>query len=44
MHYSSKAFSNNGQATIVPIQTGATIGQRNGMSDIDKAELNAIYG
>ena len=44
MHYHSTAFSSNGQKTITPKQKGVTIGQRNGMSTIDKDELNAVYG
>jgi hypothetical protein len=44
MHYSSTSFSINGQATIVPLQSGVTIGQRKGLSDIDAQELREFYG
>ena len=46
MHYSSHAFSSNGQPTIVPLQPGVglgDIGQRNGMSTIDIATIDTIY-
>ena len=43
MHYRKNAFSRNGGDTIVPKQS-VTIGQRNGMSATDKAELNQVYG
>ena len=43
MHYPKGAFSSNGLDTIVPNQSGVEMGQRDGMSDIDIAELNAIY-
>ncbi|XP_059620602.1 zinc metalloproteinase nas-13-like [Phlebotomus argentipes] len=43
MHYSSTAFSINGQPTIVPIQSGVTIGQRLGMSELDIKRLNRMY-
>ena len=43
MHYSRFAFSKNGLETITP-NNGASIGQRNGMSLTDIAELNAVYG
>ena len=45
MHYKRKAFSSNRQETITPISPNenAEIGQRNGMSPTDIAELRAIY-
>ncbi|MCA9623401.1 MAG: M12 family metallopeptidase, partial [Myxococcales bacterium] len=44
MHYSRKAFSRRGQDTIIPKVPGATIGQREGLSDLDKAALAQLYG
>ncbi|KAF7992668.1 hypothetical protein HCN44_005012 [Aphidius gifuensis] len=43
MHYSSKAFSKNGNMTIVPKKEDEIIGQRNGMSDKDMIKLGAMY-
>jgi hypothetical protein len=43
MHYSSKAFSINGQPTIIPLQPGAVIGQRNGLSKGDVASVKKLY-
>lgn len=43
MHYESQAFSRNGQPTITPLQTGATIGQRYNMSTIDIQEVQLFY-
>ncbi|XP_026475168.1 zinc metalloproteinase nas-13-like [Ctenocephalides felis] len=43
MHYSSKAFSKNGEVTIEPLQAEAKIGQRDHLSDADIAKLNAMY-
>lgn len=43
MHYSSKAFSKNGDRTIIPKKANAKIGQRNGFSPADVAKLNAMY-
>ncbi len=46
MHYSSHAFSINGQPTIVPLMPGVglgDIGQRSGMSTTDIATINSIY-
>ncbi|CAH0722481.1 unnamed protein product, partial [Brenthis ino] len=43
LHYSRKAFSVNGQDTLVPKQLGAQIGQRIGMSDKDIEKLNKMY-
>lgn len=44
MHYGSTAFSKNGQPTIVPKQSGVTIGQRNGLSAGDIAAVKFMYG
>jgi astacin len=43
MHYGANAFSKNGQPTIEPLQSGVTIGQRNGLSAGDIAAIHAIY-
>ncbi|XP_053677816.1 seminal metalloprotease 1-like [Anopheles nili] len=43
MHYSGTAFSKNGQRTIVPKDSTATIGQRVGMSERDISKLNHMY-
>lgn len=43
MHYSRKAFSKNGQDTIVPIQNISQLGQRNGFTDKDIKKLNTMY-
>ena len=44
MHYGPTAFSKNGQPTIVPKQSGVTIGQRNGLSAGDIAAVKFMYG
>ncbi|XP_052753866.1 uncharacterized protein LOC113522967 isoform X2 [Galleria mellonella] len=43
LHYSRRAFSANGQDTIVPKMSGADIGQRIGLSDKDTQKLNKMY-
>jgi len=43
MHYDPYAFSKNGLPTIVPRRRVA-IGQRDGLSQIDIAEVRAYYG
>lgn len=43
MHYSAKAFSKNGQRTIVARKGDPKIGQRNGFSAGDVAKINAMY-
>ena len=44
MHYPRTAFSVNGQDTIVVLQAGAQIGQRDGLSEGDKATVAFLYG
>lgn len=47
MHYDAWAFSNNGQPTISPIRDGVShrdLGQREGLTNLDVAALNAVYG
>ncbi len=44
MHYPRTAFSVNGQDTIVPLQAGAQLGQRTGLSEGDKAAVAFMYG
>ncbi|CAF4782431.1 unnamed protein product [Pieris macdunnoughi] len=43
LHYGQKAFSVNGQDTLVPKQLGANIGQRVGLSQKDVQKLNKMY-
>ncbi|KAL5279609.1 hypothetical protein ACFFRR_003910 [Megaselia abdita] len=43
LHYSSTAFSKNGNPTIIPLQNGQEIGQRIGMSNKDIHKLNMMY-
>ena len=44
MHYGAYAFTANGKKTIVAIKDPTTtIGQRDGLSNKDIAELNALY-
>jgi hypothetical protein len=43
MHYGMYAFSKNGLPTIVPKQSGVTIGQRSGLSAGDVAAVHHIY-
>jgi hypothetical protein len=42
MHYSSMAFSKNGEPTIIS-NTCSTLGQRSGMSEGDIAAINQLY-
>lgn len=43
MHYSAKAFSKNGNDTIVALRNVTTLGQRNGFTDKDISKLNQMY-
>ncbi|CAK1599695.1 unnamed protein product [Parnassius mnemosyne] len=43
MHYPEKAFSKNGNKTIIPLQDDVKIGQRVGMSESDIIKLNKMY-
>lgn len=43
MHYPRNAFSKNGQDTIIPTNSAAIIGQRNGLSADDIAGVRALY-
>ncbi|XP_065336691.1 zinc metalloproteinase nas-6-like [Cloeon dipterum] len=43
MHYSRKAFSKNGQDTIIPYQPGVEIGQKSHISEKDYEKLNFKY-
>ncbi|CAF5022461.1 unnamed protein product, partial [Rotaria sp. Silwood1] len=44
MHYPRDAFSVNDQDTIVPLQPGVVIGQRQTLSAIDIQEVQLAYG
>jgi Astacin (Peptidase family M12A) len=43
MHYSGKAFSKNGQDTMVATKPTQRLGQRNGFTDTDLEKLNKMY-
>ncbi|XP_044729304.1 zinc metalloproteinase nas-15-like [Chrysoperla carnea] len=43
MHYSGKAFSKNGENTIVAKNENTTLGQRKGFSELDLTKLKAMY-
>ena len=44
MHYGSKSFSKNGEPTIRSItDPSRQLGQRNGFTDLDIREINALY-
>lgn len=43
MHYDKTAFSSNGQPTIIPKISTATIGQREKLSPIDIKEIQLFY-
>lgn len=47
MHYEWNAFSVNGQATIVPLQSGINLvnaSQKTSLTSIDVAEIRKYYG
>jgi hypothetical protein len=44
MHYGTHAFSKAGRPTIVPKVSNAPIGQRDGLSPLDKAAIAELYG
>lgn len=44
MHYGTTAFSINGQQTMIPRKTGATIGDAEQLSPMDIAEVRHLYG
>lgn len=43
MHYSGKAFSKNGNSTIVAVRNVTTLGQREGFTDKDVTKLKLMY-
>ncbi|XP_008214355.2 zinc metalloproteinase nas-13-like [Nasonia vitripennis] len=43
MHYSAKAFSKNGQKTIIAKKENVTLGQRDGFSEKDIEKINIMY-
>ncbi len=43
MHYGSTAFSRTGRPTIVPRQANVQIGQREGLSALDRAAIETLY-
>lgn len=43
MHYPRWAFSKNGEDTIVPLQNDVEIGQRDTLSELDIAAIEAMY-
>lgn len=44
MHYPADAFSQDGSPTIEPLESGATIGQRDRLSEGDILSLQTLYG
>jgi hypothetical protein len=44
MHYSRMAFSKSGKPTIIPRDPNAKIGQRDGLSALDRAGVTHLYG
>jgi hypothetical protein len=44
MHYPSRAFSRTGNQTLIPKNAGVTIGQREGLSALDRSALQRLYG
>jgi len=43
MHYRAYAFSYNGEKTIIPLEDGVQIGQRDHLSKGDIAAVNSMY-
>lgn len=43
MHYGNDSFSSNGKPTMLPIKSGVTIGQRDGLSSQDASEIRTVY-
>lgn len=43
MHYGRLAFSSNGQPTMIPKDSKATIGDRSTLSSIDIQEIRKFY-
>lgn len=43
MHYSPYAFSKNGEKTIIPLQEGVIIGQRDTISPLDVIAIKTLY-
>ncbi len=44
MHYSARAFSRSGRPTIITKVPNAAIGQRRGLSQLDRAGVTELYG
>lgn len=44
MHYGRTAFSKTGRPTIIPKAPEAPIGQRDGLSQLDRAAIGQLYG
>lgn len=44
LHYGPRAFSRTGKPTIIPKIPGVTIGQREGLSALDRAAIETVYG
>ena len=42
MHYSAYGFSKNGEKTLIPLQEGVTIGQRDHLSEGDIAAVKSM--
>ncbi|MFI5954913.1 M12 family metallopeptidase [Cryptosporangium sp. NPDC051539] len=43
MHYPAVSFSIDGQPTIVPLEAGVSIGQREALSALDRAAIRVLY-
>lgn len=44
LHYSTHGFSRRGNPTLVPKVAGARIGNRDGLSALDRAAIEQVYG